>query len=62
MEETKSPEVINKEEKKKIRYSNFDLLKIIAFIMVVFLHYLNVNMGKGCYMLKIIQLPFAFLM
>lgn len=47
MEEIKSPELINKEEKKKIRYSNFDLLKIIAFIMVVFLHYLNVNMGKG---------------
>ena len=45
-------EVINQntevvKEKKKARYSNFDILKIIAFIMVVFLHYLNKNMGGG---------------
>ena len=31
--------------KKKIRFSNFDILKIIAFIMVVFLHYNNSEMG-----------------
>lgn len=37
----------NKPAKTKVRYSNLDLLKILAFMMVVFLHVLNEGMGGG---------------
>lgn len=33
--------------KAKARFSNLDLLKIIAFMMVVFLHFMNEGMGGG---------------
>lgn len=47
MEETVNQNTEVVKEKKKVRYSNFDILKIIAFIMVVCYHYLDPANGKG---------------